>query len=362
MSFLSNVVNRTVGNVVGHAVGGAVGGLAQAAGGAMQNVANPLTNTLDAVLRGAVLGTKGLSLGALTGGIDAARIGIGATLESVMGALKQSPLGPALSFPGFDAQGNPASVSLTGQPADGVDFNANPLLRQAEPSVRALAAVLGGGDPQVTEQLTATFLNALSGARTPEQMSQGLKSLMDATGVSPRELLSGLVSLKQSGRISDQQFQEMLSAMLQTLAMNQQLAQNVAPNAGAAAAPGGAAGGAAPGGAAKAGGSASSKGPSIKVDGPGGFLWKPVSDSDGKLVVLAPPNISQSVRAAVVKGPDGQVIEEGRLTTRDGNGGRAHFRFQKTGASYPEGSTVEFRMNDGTVKTYTIKDTSMRND
>ena len=64
----------------------------------------------------------------------------------------------------------------------------------------------------------------------------------------------------------------------------------------------------------------------------------------------------------VVKGPDGQVIEEGRLTTRDGNGGRAHFRFQKTGASYPEGSTVEFRMNDGTVKTYTIKDTSMRND
>lgn len=105
---------------------------------------------------------------------------------------------------------------------------------------------------------------------------------------------------------------------------------------------------------------ASGKG-GIKMDGPGGFVWKPVSDSDGKLAVLLPEKFSNNVAGVTLKSADGQTLEEGRFTGI-GNGNRAHFRFDKPGGGYPPGTIVEAHMKDGSTKTYRIDDPSSRYD
>lgn len=99
----------------------------------------------------------------------------------------------------------------------------------------------------------------------------------------------------------------------------------------------------------------------LKVDGPQGFLFKPVSDNDGKLVVLLPKGLTGEVEELVLRGPDGRVLERGRFTSV-ANGDREHFRFSRTGADYPPGVTVEAVMKDGSVKDWKIADPSQRND
>lgn len=93
---------------------------------------------------------------------------------------------------------------------------------------------------------------------------------------------------------------------------------------------------------------------------PAGFLWKPKSDSDGRLVVLLPPGFSSSVHSLTVKDPKGtKVIEEGKFAGI-ANGGRLHFRFQNSGATYPDGSIVEVTLIDGSTLRIPIKETSAR--
>jgi hypothetical protein len=92
--------------------------------------------------------------------------------------------------------------------------------------------------------------------------------------------------------------------------------------------------------------------------GSGPFLYKPVSDSDGKLVVLSSSTFSDQVESARIT-KDGQILEEGRWGGI-GNGNRAHFRFSKSGSSYPDNLAVEFILKDGTVKSYEITESSDR--
>ncbi|HNV01471.1 MAG TPA: DUF4038 domain-containing protein, partial [archaeon] len=68
------------------------------------------------------------------------------------------------------------------------------------------------------------------------------------------------------------------------------------------------------------------------------FLWKPRSDSDGKLVVL----YSGKSGTASIIGPNGKTIETGQRTTAAGvkNGYQDGTRFLKSGSSYPNGSYV----------------------
>ena len=80
--------------------------------------------------------------------------------------------------------------------------------------------------------------------------------------------------------------------------------------------------------------------------GPRGFLWKPVSDSDGKLAILTPPNLTGKIASVRVLSPTGQLIEQGR-NGGVGNGGREHFRFSRGGAGFPSGSVVEIALKDG---------------
>ena len=112
-------------------------------------------------------------------------------------------------------------------------------------------------------------------------------------------------------------------------------------------------------------GSASSiSGSSSSSGGGEGFLWKPVSDSNGKLVVLFPPNLTGEIVSAGIysKEPASyeNMIEEGKFSG-DGNGGRSHFRFAKPGSAYPDGVIVVAQLKDGSQATFKIGDSSSRN-
>ena len=103
------------------------------------------------------------------------------------------------------------------------------------------------------------------------------------------------------------------------------------------------------------------QGPSVRVDGPNGFLFKPRSDSDGKAVVLMPARLTGKIDHVVLKSPDGQVIEKGRFSGV-ANGDRAHFRFSKPGGAYPPGTIVEVRLDDGSTRQWKLTNPAQRHD
>ncbi len=101
------------------------------------------------------------------------------------------------------------------------------------------------------------------------------------------------------------------------------------------------------------------------VDGSGGFLWKPKSDSNGNLVVLLPAEISNAISSVVLKDLNGNALETGvfsALANPDDKGERAHYRFSKAGGSYGSSVVVEATLNNGEVYTYQINNTSERCD
>lgn len=66
----------------------------------------------------------------------------------------------------------------------------------------------------------------------------------------------------------------------------------------------------------------------------GGFLWKPVSENDGRLVILLPAQYRGVVKSVAVKDSEGNTLEMGRFAGDVHNGGRPHFRFDKSGGAY----------------------------
>ena len=92
---------------------------------------------------------------------------------------------------------------------------------------------------------------------------------------------------------------------------------------------------------------------------PDNFIWKPMSESDGNLVILLPQNFTDNVAGVSVYGPDGEMLEEGRATGV-ANGGREHFRFSQPGENFPAGSEVVIRLSDGTTQKIVISDPSSR--
>ena len=67
--------------------------------------------------------------------------------------------------------------------------------------------------------------------------------------------------------------------------------------------------------------------------GGGGFLWKPVSESNRKLVVLLPPRYVGQVTGVFIANASGRPIERGSYSGVH-NGGRPHYRFSKAGSGY----------------------------
>ncbi|MCB0332558.1 MAG: hypothetical protein KDD55_03600 [Bdellovibrionales bacterium] len=97
------------------------------------------------------------------------------------------------------------------------------------------------------------------------------------------------------------------------------------------------------------------------IDGNDGFVFKPESDHEKKLVVLLPSNLANNVTDLVLKDEDGNTIEEGR-SSGYANGGREHFRFNRAGKDYPENITVEVSLSDGSTISYEIPNPELRYD
>ena len=83
-----------------------------------------------------------------------------------------------------------------------------------------------------------------------------------------------------------------------------------------------------------------------------GILWKPVSDSNGNLVILL--NRSYGNPKVELLSPDGDVIETGDFAYYS-NPDRATYRFNKPGGSYPDGTLVRVG-----GKTFAVPNTSKR--
>lgn len=78
--------------------------------------------------------------------------------------------------------------------------------------------------------------------------------------------------------------------------------------------------------------------PSESVEGVSpGFLWKPVSESTGNLVVLLPPGQKGPVTITDANGN----VHTGTFTGV-ANGGREHYRFPQAGSSYGQNATVTY--------------------
>lgn len=96
------------------------------------------------------------------------------------------------------------------------------------------------------------------------------------------------------------------------------------------------------------------------LKGSGEFLWKPISDKDGKLAVLLPKSLTDSVsEVAIVSADKKRVLQRGRFSGV-GNGDRTHFRFSKPGGEFPDGSIVWIKLKNGGARHVVIKDTAAR--
>lgn len=90
-----------------------------------------------------------------------------------------------------------------------------------------------------------------------------------------------------------------------------------------------------------------------------GFLFKPISESNGNLVILLPAAMAQEVASVTLVDNAGQTLETGDAfaTFRDG---RPIYHFNKPGSGYPDNLTVIVTMEDGTERKYAIADPSQR--
>lgn len=102
--------------------------------------------------------------------------------------------------------------------------------------------------------------------------------------------------------------------------------------------------------------SSSSSGATVS-GGSAGFLWKPVSESNGNLVILLPSNLRPYVRhdsqgCCIFQG--GSKVECGRFHTDTHNGNRPHFFFSKPGANFGTNLQVVATMKAGDQRKWNI--------
>jgi hypothetical protein len=93
--------------------------------------------------------------------------------------------------------------------------------------------------------------------------------------------------------------------------------------------------------------------------GGGGFLFKPVSEGNGKLVILLPSSMSGEISNVNIVDSNGKLLESG---DKSGNfdDGRPVFRFDRPGGKYPDNIVVAITMNDGRHKEYNIPNPKQR--
>lgn len=91
------------------------------------------------------------------------------------------------------------------------------------------------------------------------------------------------------------------------------------------------------------------------------FLWKPQSESDGKLVILLPTSVS--ARSVTISGPNvNQTVSKGGRNGKRANGQREHFRFGKGGKDMQGPVQVTVQLENGQKKTMNIANPAQRNE
>lgn len=95
-----------------------------------------------------------------------------------------------------------------------------------------------------------------------------------------------------------------------------------------------------------------------------GFLWKPVSESDGNLVILFPSALRGLITSGAVYSawpftPE-NLVEEGRFTGDTHNGNRPHYRFSGSGASFGNNLFAVATKNDGSQDWWYIPEGAQR--
>jgi hypothetical protein len=99
------------------------------------------------------------------------------------------------------------------------------------------------------------------------------------------------------------------------------------------------------------------------IDGPDGFLFKPISENQKKLAILLPAELTGSVLSVILRASNGDVVEEGVFIPEGtAETGRQKYNFSRKGANYPDDITVEVRLADGSMREYQIPDPSKRYD
>jgi len=101
-------------------------------------------------------------------------------------------------------------------------------------------------------------------------------------------------------------------------------------------------------------------------DGGGGFLWKPISESTGNLVVLLPHSLRQNLYSVQIRSAANfnheSLVENGDFLTDTHNGDRPHYLFDHPGAHYEQNIFVVALTLDGQGFAWPISDGSLRID
>jgi hypothetical protein len=104
--------------------------------------------------------------------------------------------------------------------------------------------------------------------------------------------------------------------------------------------------------------SSARRGGGVGFDGAGGFLFKPFSDIDGNMLVLAPKELNGWIDRVEIKDRSGRILDTAR-SRGVGYSGREYIRFNKSGSEYPREITVDIVLNSGGVRSYYIPDSSL---
>lgn len=99
------------------------------------------------------------------------------------------------------------------------------------------------------------------------------------------------------------------------------------------------------------------------IDGAEGFLFKPISDNQGRLAILLPTELTGQVLDVILRDEKGEEIERGKLMA-DGiaETGREKYDFSRKGGEYSSNLMVEVLLANGATMRYKIPDPGKRYD